>query len=118
MIKNYLLTAIRSLRKNPGFTFINIFGLALGMAAFLFIVHYVRYEHSYEDFHTKADDIHRITLDIYNGSEYVVTDCETHAGMGPMLKREMPEVLDFVRMYSLDGTNELKLDTKKVFAEK
>jgi putative ABC transport system permease protein len=118
MIKNYLLTAARSLRKNPGFTFINIFGLALGMAAFLFIVHYVRYEHSYEDFHTKGDDIHRITLDIYNGSEYVVTDCETHAGMGPMLKREMPEVLDFVRMYSLDGTNELKIDTKKVFAEK
>ena len=86
MIKNYLLIAVRSLRKNVGFTFINIFGLALGMAAFLFIIHYVRYEHSYEDFHSKADDIHRVTLDIYNGSEYFVTDCETHAPMGPLLK--------------------------------
>ena len=62
MIKNYVLIAVRSLKKNPVFTFINIFGLALGMASFLFIVHYVRYEHSYEDFHTKADNIHRITL--------------------------------------------------------
>ncbi|HEX6893405.1 MAG TPA: ABC transporter permease, partial [Chryseolinea sp.] len=118
MIKNYLLIAVRSLKKNPVFTFINIFGLALGMAAFLFIIHYVRYEHSYENFHTKADDIHRVTLDIYNGSEYFVTDCETHAPIGPLLKREMPEVLDFVRMYSVDGKNELKVQSKKVFAEK
>ncbi len=118
MIKNYLLIAVRSLRKNTVFTFINIFGLALGMAAFLFIIHYVRYEHSYEDFHAKAENIHRITLDIYNGSEYFVTDCETHAPMGPLLKREMPEVLDFVRMLSVDGKNELKVGTKKAFAEK
>jgi len=118
MIKNYLLTAFRSLRKNTGFTFINILGLSLGMAAFLFIVHYVRYEHSYEDFHEKAEDIHRITLDIYNGSAYVVTDCETHAPMGPLLKREMPEVLDFVRMLSVDGKNEIKIGTKRIFAEK
>jgi len=118
MLKNYFLIAVRSLIKNGGFTFINIFGLALGMAGFLFIVQYVRYERSYEDFHTKADDVHRITLDIYNGSEYFVTDCETHAGIGPMLKREMPEVLDFARMFSVDGKTELKTGTNKILAEK
>lgn len=118
MLKNYYLTCVRSLRKNAGFTFINIFGLALGMASFLFIVHYVRYEHSYEDFHRNADNIHRITLDIYNGSEYVVTDCETHAPMGPFLKQEFPEVLHFVRLYSLDGRNEMKIGDKRVYAEK
>ena len=118
MLKNYFLIAVRSLIKNGGFTFINIFGLALGMAGFLFIVQYVRYERSYEDFHTKADNVHRITLDIYNGSEYFVTDCETHAGIGPMLKREMPEVLDFARMFSVDGKTELKAGTNKILVEK
>jgi putative ABC transport system permease protein len=41
MIKNYIKTAFRSLMKNKGFTFINVFGLALGLATYMLIVFYV-----------------------------------------------------------------------------
>lgn len=117
MLKNYLRIAYRSLLKNRGFSFINIFGLAVGMAAFLFIVHYVRFERSYEDFNPNADNVYRITLDLYKGSEYVVSDCETHAPMGPMLKEKMPEVKDFVRMFHNDGLQDIKVGTQKFLEE-
>ena len=87
-------------------------GLSIGMVTFLFIVQYVRFEYSYEDFHKNADNIFRLTTDFYNGSEYVMTDCETYAPLGPLLKERFPEVTEFVRMYGLDGTISVKTVSK------
>lgn len=103
MLTSNFLIAYRSLLKNKIFSYINILGLAIGMAAFLLISQYVRYERSYEDFQKHGDDIFRITTDFYNGAEYVMTDCETYAPVGPLLKEEFPEVKEYVRMYGLDG---------------
>lgn len=108
MIKNYLRIAWRTLRKNIVFSYINILGLAIGIAAFLFIVQYIKFERSYEDFHVNADNILRLTTDFYNGSEYVMTDCETFAPLGPLIKEKMPEVIDFVRFYGHDGFTNVK----------
>lgn len=108
MLKNYLKISIRSLLKNRGYSAINILGLAIGLTAFLLIFNYVRYERSYESFHEKADNIYRVTTDLYRGAEYDVTDCETHAPLGPLLKESMPEVLDYVRMFGADGIQEIK----------
>ncbi|MBN8651960.1 MAG: ABC transporter permease [Cytophagales bacterium] len=108
MLRNYFLIAFRSLLKNQIFSFINIFGLAVGITAFLFITQYVRYEHSYEDFHTNSDQVLRITTEYYNGAEYVTTDCETYAPLGPLLKERMPEVIDFARLYGIDGLTSVK----------
>ena len=112
MLTNYFRIAYRHLLKNRIFTWINIFGLAIGMAVFLFIAQYIRFEHSYEDFHKNADNILRLTTEIYNGSEYIVTDCETYAPLGPVLKEKMPEVVNFVRMYGLDGFISVKAGTQ------
>jgi putative ABC transport system permease protein len=117
MLRNYLRIAYRSLVKNKAFSFINILGLAVGMAAFQLIIHYVRFERSYEDFNPIADHVYRITLDRYNGAEYVVTDCETHAPIGPMLKEKMPEVRAFVRMFHNDGLQDIKVGTQKFLEE-
>lgn len=117
MLRNYFRVAYRNLLKNNVFSIINISGLAIGMAAFLFIIHYVRFEQSYEDFHRNADNIYRVTLDLYNGSEYVVTDCETYAPLGPMVKDKMPEVVDFVRMYHNDGLQDIKVGDQKFLEE-
>jgi putative ABC transport system permease protein len=113
MLRNYLHIALRNLLKSKVFSFVNIFGLAIGMAAFLFIVQYVRFERSYEDFHTKSDNIFRITYDIYRGTEYVVTDCETHAPMGPLLKSKMPEVVDFVRLFGTDNYQYIRIGDQR-----
>lgn len=103
MLRNYINIAFRSLLKNKVFSFINIFGLAIGMAAFLFIIQYVRFERSYESYNPHADNLYRITIDFYNQGEYVVTDCETHAPMGPLIKDKLPEAQNFVRMFHYDG---------------
>jgi putative ABC transport system permease protein len=117
MLRNYFRIAHRTLLKNKVFSFINIFGLAVGMAAFLFIIQYVRFERSYEQFNPNAENIYRITLDLYNGSEYVVTDCETHAPMGPLLTEKMPEVLDYARMFHNDGFQDVEVGDQKFLEE-
>lgn len=118
MLKNYLKISIRSLLKNRICSIINISGLAVGLAAFLLILQYVRFERSYENFHTKADNIYRVTLDLYNGSEFIVTDCETYPLVGPLLKGTMPEVVGFVRMMGADGIHEIKVGEQNFLEEK
>ena len=60
MLKNFILSSIRSLRKKLGFTLVNIIGLALGMATCLVIYLYVDREVSYDDF--QKDNVYRIAL--------------------------------------------------------
>ena len=60
MLKNYFKIALRNIRRSKFFSFINIFGLALGMAACLMIVLYVRHELSYDDYNVDADRIYRV----------------------------------------------------------
>ncbi|MFC2165033.1 ABC transporter permease [Acidobacteriota bacterium] len=54
MIKNYLKVAVRNLLKHKGYTFINILGLAVGIAASVVIFLYITHEMSYDKFHKKA----------------------------------------------------------------
>ena len=69
MLKNYLLVAFRNLTKNKAFSFINIVGLAIGMAACLLILQYVTFELSYDNFHAKKDRIYRINQDRYENGK-------------------------------------------------
>ena len=62
MWKNYLITAIRNLKKHKGHSLINIMRLAIGMAVSLLIFLYVQNELSYDMFHSKADRIQRVLL--------------------------------------------------------
>jgi putative ABC transport system permease protein len=112
MLQNYLKIAWRNLRKDKFYTVINILGLAMATAAFLFIINYVRYEYSYENSYKKAGDIYRITLDNYKGNEYVVTDCETHPPMGPLVKKTIPEVVDYVRVEHMEEIPAVKSNGK------
>ena len=61
MLKNYLITAIRTMLKSKLFTFINIFGLALGLVCCILIFMYVQQEFAHEDFHEKSDRLYRLT---------------------------------------------------------
>ena len=62
MLKNYLTVALRNIRKHSFYSTINIFGLATGMAACLFIFVYIVDELSYDRFHQDAANIYRIGL--------------------------------------------------------
>ena len=60
MIKNYWTIAVRSLQRNKSYTLINFLGLTVGMAACLLLFLLVRYETSFDAFHTKKDRIYRV----------------------------------------------------------
>ena len=103
MLYNYLKIAYRALRRYKLFSLINVMGLAIGMAAFLFILQYVRYEVSYDTFHEKGDQIYRVGTAFYRAgtpSEYA----GTFLGLGPALKAEFPEVKEFTRLGFRRGT--------------
>src|ERR1700740_311689 len=102
MIRNYLKTAVRSLRKNIGFTAINVLGLALGLATCLLIVFYVVDELSYDRFNTKADRIYRVNTDIKfggNTSSYAIAPPPLAASLS-----NFPEVEKAVRLITCIGT--------------
>lgn len=69
MLKNHIKIAWRSLRKQPFFTFLNTFGLAIGIAGALLISLYIYDELSYDKMFADADRIHRVNADIKFGGE-------------------------------------------------
>jgi hypothetical protein len=66
MIKNYLKVAFRNLLKHKGYAFINILGLAVGIAASVLIFLYITDELSYDRFHIQADRTYRLAADWSN----------------------------------------------------
>jgi putative ABC transport system permease protein len=98
MIFNYLKTALRNVKKYPTYSFINIAGLAIGMACVVLIVLFIRDESSYDRFHAKADRIYRV-VDSFDVPGGIARDFAfTSAPFAPNLKRDFPEVEDAVRL--------------------
>ena len=60
MFRNYLTVAVRNLVRHKVYSFINISGLAIGMACFFLILCFVRFESSYDRHHEDADRIYRV----------------------------------------------------------
>ena len=63
MLQNYLKIAFRNLRNHPGYSFLNIFGLALSMSVCLFIILLIRDAHGYDRFHPDSDRVYRVLTD-------------------------------------------------------
>ncbi|MEN0055332.1 MAG: ABC transporter permease [Mucilaginibacter sp.] len=98
MLKNYLLVAFRNLSKNKAFSFINIIGLAIGMAACLLILQYVNFELSFDSFNAKKDRIYRINQDRYNNGKLSTQWAGGAFAPGNAFKAVLPEIEDFVKI--------------------
>src|SRR5688572_8443814 len=103
MIKNYLLIAGRNLMKRKVYSFINIFGLAIGVAVCLVILKYVDFEMSYDRFHENAERIYRTTTSYYQSGEYRGTNIVSGYAQGPSMQSDIPEVKTFVRTHPMYG---------------
>jgi putative ABC transport system permease protein len=103
MIKNYFKTALRNLWKNKTFSAINIFGLSFGIAAFLLIVNYLRFEYSYDDFQTKKDRIYRMPMALSEKGGKEQTFAFTYPAVAPALKKDFPEVEEAIRFRRQSG---------------
>ncbi len=97
MLFHNLKTIKRTLIKNKFYAGINIAGLAIGIAGSLFIWEYVRYELSFENFHSKSDDIYRITMNFYNRGSGNVHWARTPDDWVIDVIDELPEVKSYIR---------------------
>jgi putative ABC transport system permease protein len=96
MIRNYFITTVRTIKKQKVFTFLNVFGLAIGMAACLLALLYIRDEFSYDRYNVKADRIYRLGARlIRQGQEINISGAG--APVAQALKEGFPEVEDAVR---------------------
>ena len=88
MFNNYLKIAVRNLLRNKFYSFINIFGLAFGMAITILTALYVQYELSFDTYHRNADRIYRVAFANPQEHKFAVT----HAPLAPVLNKEFPEI--------------------------
>lgn len=100
MFRNYLKIAWRSLKKNTVFTFINIFGLAIGLTCCLLISLYIFHETSFDKHHKKADRLVQLgTIFIRDGKEEKTPN--TPAPMAAAMRQEFPEIETSTRLLKL-----------------
>src|SRR4051812_46338312 len=97
MFKNYFKTAIRNLWKNKIFSFINIFGLAAGLACCILMFLFISNELSYDKFNIHAKNIYRVTS-IADGPSGKVNLPVTPSPWAPLMQQEYPEIKKYVRL--------------------
>ena len=102
MLKSCLKIALRNLLKHKAYSFINIAGLAVGLACCVLISLYVKDELSYDRYHAKASRLYKVVMDARNPER------ESHFALTPAplaetLRRDFPEVETATRLFTLYG---------------
>ena len=103
MFKNYLTLAFRNLLKRKLYSFINIAGLAIGVAVCLVILKYVDFELSYDNYHQNAPNIYRTVTSSYTNGEFRSAGPLSGYAQGPLLVQDIPEVKTYVRTHPMYG---------------
>lgn len=111
MFKNHIKIAWRSLKKQPFFTFLNTFGLAIGMSGALLIALYIYDELSYDKMFADADRIHRINADIKFGGDENISG-EMAAPMAAALKSDFSQIEMVTRIRNMGGMLIRRSDTE------
>ncbi|HMB90314.1 MAG TPA: ABC transporter permease [Rhodothermales bacterium] len=100
---NYLKIALRTLKRQPGSSFINVSGLAIGMACCLLIFLFVHHEWSYDRFHAKADVIYRVVSAIQQADGDRRLTALSPMPMADALTETYPEVRQAVRFTTMEA---------------
>ncbi len=119
MFRNYLTVAFRNLFRNRISSLVNILGLAIGMAAFVLIIQYVRFELSYDNFHEKQEVIFRLQQDRFNQGELTTQWAAGCSAVGQALYENFEEVENFTRFQKFEGVmtyGEKKFREEEIYA--
>lgn len=113
-LTNSIKTATRSLKRNKTYSLINIIGISISIASFLYITMFISYEQSFDKFHENSDRIFRIRYKVYRNGELNLQSAASVPRIGPFMKEVMPQVDNFVRLFPFKADIEYK---EKVFRE-
>lgn len=114
MIKNYFKIAFRTILRHKAFSFINIAGLAVGMACSIIIMLWVQNERSYDTFHNNASQLYRLTCSAGDFKAAV-----SAAGIAEGLQAVIPEIAASTKLSkpitALLEAGDKKFEEKKIF---
>lgn len=113
LLQSYFKITCRHLIKNKAFSFINLTGLAVGMAAAFLMMQYISFESSYDRFHKHADNIYRVYIERYEGSELKYKKAQAFIPTGEALKNEYPEVSDYTTLFKISDQAEVTISRYK-----
>ena len=104
MFRNYLTVAVRNLVRHKVYSFINISGLAIGMACFFLILCFVRFESSYDRHHEDADRIYRVIRQVrHERGGGIEERVNTGAPLLPIIREELPGIEHAARLGQFGG---------------
>lgn len=115
MLKNFWNTTVRNLWKSKGYSFLNIFGLAIGIACAALIFLWVEDELQFDQFHANKDRLYMLREN-QKYDTYVATFSSTPALMGPAIKSEIPGVANACRMTGMGTMKLMTIGDKSVYA--
>lgn len=116
MLKNQFKLALRNILRNKTYSFLNIFGLTLGLASALLIVIYVKHEMSYDRFHHDSERVYRVSETVPLG-ENVKVIASTTMALAPNLRVDYPN-LEQVTFFSRPQSSDLKIGDKNGYEER
>lgn len=123
MLRNYISVVLRNMGKNKFYSFVSVFGLALGLSFFFLVLSFIDYENSYDKFHENKNEIFKVELQVYDSRIGGVYErSATGASIAPLLKNEFPAIKSVVRFAnyftSIVGTEDKSFKEKRfVFAD-
>ncbi|HTE23182.1 ABC transporter permease [Flavitalea sp.] len=117
MFRNYIKTAIRSLIKGKTFSFINIFGLTVGLTAFLLIALYIFDELTYDASHKNGDRIYRVITELASIDGKQIKRAGSAYQVGQRARTDLPGVADVASIAPLGRANISSVGNTNVFYE-
>jgi putative ABC transport system permease protein len=118
LFRNYVVISFRNFRKNAGFSLITLIGLAAGLACFILILGYARFEKSYDRFHEKTGRIYRLTsAEAPPGEKPAEFEANHPSLLAPLLKQEFPEVRHAARVFVRTGIQAVLQAGEKTFTQ-
>ncbi len=108
MLTSYFKTILRNIKRYKGYTFINIFGLSIGLASAIFIFLWVADEISYDKFHTDSENIYKVLIN----QRYPDGRMETYGATPALLKESLEAEIPEVR-----AITQLSMETKSLFEQ-
>jgi putative ABC transport system permease protein len=99
MFKNHLKIALRIMKRYRGYAFINITGLAVGMACCILILLWIRNELSYDRFHEKGERIFKVTIESHRSDGRIEPFSHTQFPLAPALKERYPDIENATRIF-------------------
>ena len=115
MFKNYLKTSLRALLKNKTYSFLNIFGLAIGIACAGLIFLWVEDEVNYDQFNVKKDRLYFARVNSFLNAR-VFTHGSTPGVMAPVMQAEIPGIANTCRTSENDTRLLFSMDNKSMYA--